>query len=194
LTNENNSQELLAFFKALSDANRLKIIGLLARQRYTVEQIATILNLTPSTTSHHLGRLSEAGLVSARAEGYYNLYDLNTSVLESMSKRLLSTENLISLADGTDIEAFDRKILGDYLMPDGRLKTIPAQRKKLEVVLRYIVQSFEKGQRYPEKRVNEILKHFHEDTASLRRELVGYRLLNRQSGEYWRPEESSSLT
>jgi predicted transcriptional regulator len=187
---DNHSQELLAFFKALSDANRLKIVGLLARQRLTGEQISTILNLTPSTTSHHLARLSEAGLVGARAEGYYNMYELNTSALESMSKRLLSTDNLISLADGIDTEAFDRKILADFLLPDGSLKTIPAQRKKLEVVLRYIAQFFEKGQRYPEKQVNEMLKRFHEDTASLRRELVGYRLLNRQSGEYWRPEES----
>ena len=41
--------ELLAFFKALADATRLKIVGLLARQPHTVKQIAAILNLHPST-------------------------------------------------------------------------------------------------------------------------------------------------
>ena len=49
--------ELLEFFKALADANRLKIIGLLAQDEYTVEEMAEILTLRPSTVSHHLTRL-----------------------------------------------------------------------------------------------------------------------------------------
>ena len=61
--------ELLLFFKALADANRLKIVGLLAGQSYTVEQLAAMLDLGASTVSHHLGKLAEAGLVSANARG-----------------------------------------------------------------------------------------------------------------------------
>src|SRR5512137_2305156 len=68
--------ELLELFKALADANRLKIIGLLARQPYSGEELSALLNLQPSTVSHHLSRLSSVGLVSARAEGYYNVYHL----------------------------------------------------------------------------------------------------------------------
>ena len=63
-----NDEQLLTFFKAMADANRLKIVGLLAGQPYTVEQLAALLELRPSTISHHLMILSEAGLVSARAE------------------------------------------------------------------------------------------------------------------------------
>jgi hypothetical protein len=68
------------------------------------------------------------------------------------------------------------------------LKTIPAQRKKLEAILRYVVKAFDVGKRYTEKRVNEILSGYHEDTATLRRELVGYKLMEREGGggEYWR--------
>lgn len=58
---EDNS--ILEFFKALADANRLKIIGLLANQALTVEQLAEMLNLRPSTVSHHLGYLNHVGLV-----------------------------------------------------------------------------------------------------------------------------------
>ena len=36
--------ELLKFFKALADANRLKIVGLLAQGEYTVEQMAEMLD------------------------------------------------------------------------------------------------------------------------------------------------------
>jgi len=181
------SEELVAFFKALADANRLKIVGLLARQSYSVEQLAAILNLRPSTVSHHLSKLAEVGLVSARADSYYNIYQLEEATLQK-TRLLFSSEDLTTVIEGVNLEAYDRKVLEDYLLPGGRLKTIPAQRKKLEVVLRYIAQSFETGTRYSEKQVNEILSRYHEDTATLRRELVGYGVMKREAGggEYWR--------
>lgn len=181
------SEELLAFFKALADANRLKIVGLLARQPYSVEQLAAILGLRPSTVSHHLSKLSEVGLVSARADSYYNMYQLEEATLQKTS-RLFSNEDLKAAIEGVNLDAYDRQVLKDYLLPDGRLKTIPAQRKKLEVILRYIAQSFETGIRYSEKQVNEILSRYHDDTATLRRELVGSGMMRRQGGggEYWK--------
>lgn len=182
-------EQLLGFFKALADANRLKIIGLLAQRALSVEELAAMLDLRPSTVSHHLMVLSEAGLVSARAESYYNVYSLTPGALENMAKTLLAQETLPAIAASVDTAAYDRKILRDFLLPDGRLKAIPAQRKKLEAVLRHIVAAFEPGVRYPEQQVNEILSRFHADTATLRRELVGYKLLARQSGEYWRTGE-----
>ena len=86
------------------------------------------------------------------------------------------------------MDAFDRKVITDFTNPDGSLKQIPAQRRKLEAVLRHIVKTFKPGQRYTEKQVNDLLSRFHADTASLRRELVASRLMARQGGggEYWR--------
>lgn len=180
--------ELLTFFKALADASRLRIVGLLAQQKYTVEQLAEILQLRPSTVSHHLSKLAEAGLVSARAESYYNIYQLEQVALENVARRLLSHETLPAIAGNVDAAAYDRKVVRDFTLPDGRLKTIPAQRKKLEAILRHLVLAFEIGRRYPEKEVNEILGRFHSDTASLRRELIGFKLMARDHGDYWRLE------
>jgi hypothetical protein len=178
--------QLLDFFKALADANRLKIIGVLAQEAFTVEQLAAMLDLRPSTVSHHLSRLSKIGLVSARAEGYYNLYRLETSKLETMARQLLSRETLPAIAADIDLGAYDRKVLTDFSNPDGSLKTIPAQRKKLAVILRHIAKSFAPDVRYSEQEVNQILARFHEDTATLRRELVGAGLMERHRGEYWK--------
>jgi predicted transcriptional regulator len=183
------SDQLLIFFKAMADANRLKIVGLLAQRPHSVEELAAILNLRPSTVSHHLGRLAEAGLVSARAESYYNMYQLEESTLEQTARQLLARESLPAVAANADSGAYERKVLHDFLLPDGSLKTIPVQRKKLEVILRHLAGEFSPGVRYPEKRVNEILRTYHEDTASLRRELIGARLLQREKGEYWLVEE-----
>lgn len=180
--------ELVAVFKALADSSRLKIVGLLAQQPYTVEQLAAMLDLKPPTISHHLAKLAEVGLVSARAEGYYNVYQLEKSALSAHMQRIFSSDQMASVTANVDLDAFDRKVVDAYVQPDGSLKTIPAQRKKLEAVLRYIVKSFEPGARYSEKQVNEILARFHADTASLRRELIGYKLMAREGGggEYWR--------
>ena len=187
------SEELLGFFKAMADANRLKIMGLLAQENLSVGQLAEMLKLRPSTVSHHLSKLTDAGLVSAKASSYYNIYQLENSKLESMAQRLLSSDTLPAMAAGVDLDSYDRKVISDYSLPDGQLKTIPAQRKKLDAVLHYVVRSFEFGTRYTEQQVNEILGKFHEDTATLRRELIGAGLLARSTGgrEYWRVEDHS---
>ena len=186
------SEELVTIFKALAEANRLKIIGLLAQRSYSVEELAALLNLKPSTISHNLSKLAEVGLVSARAESYYNVYQLDKEALDASTRTLFSTERMNAATADVDLDAYDRKVVTDYTRPDGSLKSIPAQLKKLEAVLRYVVKAFEPGQRYSEKQVNETLARFHEDTATLRRELVGFGLMEREGGggDYWRSAET----
>ncbi|OGN95141.1 MAG: hypothetical protein A2Z71_03375 [Chloroflexi bacterium RBG_13_50_21] len=184
-------EQLLTFFKALADANRLKIVGLLSQHPYSVEQLAALLNLRSPTVSHHLKLLSEAGLVSARAESYYNLYQLESGVLEQIASQLVAQDKLPSMASEVDLEAYDRIVLRNILLPDGRLKVIPAQRKKREVVLKHILKSFQPEVHYSEKQVNEILVRFHEDTATLRREMIVYKMMQRAEGEYWRIDDQT---
>jgi len=153
-----------------------------------VEELAELLKLKPSTVSHHLSKLAEAELVTSRAESYYSVYQLDQKVLEQKSRSMFSQTELSNVAAEVDADAYDNKVVRDYSKRDGSLKTLPSQRKKLEAILRHVVQSFEMGKRYSEKRVNEILSQYHADTATLRRELVGYGLLQREGGggEYWR--------
>ncbi|MGN6757722.1 MAG: DUF2087 domain-containing protein, partial [Thermomicrobiales bacterium] len=44
---------------------------------------------------------------------------------------------------------------------------------------------------YPEAEVNEIIKCYHPDAATLRRELIGHQLLARERGVYWRTESQT---
>lgn len=180
--------ELVTFFKALSDENRLKIVGLLAQRALSTEQLAAILDLRPATVSHHLGRLAEAGLVRPHMESYYRVYELQADALHATARRLLAEESLPNAAADLDVDAYDRKVIADFTRRDGRLKEIPAQRKKREAVLRRILVEFRPGKRYSEKQVNNIIGRFHEDTATLRRELIGYGWLRREGGMYWRVE------
>ncbi len=188
MSNEETFNELLEFFKALSDANRLKIIGLLAQNEYSVEQLSGLLGVSVSTTSHHLSILANVGLVSARAEGHFYHYSLKKKVLKTMAEKMLKPENLPQLSNSVDMDGYDKKVLATFLDAEGRIKAFPAQEKKFLVILRHIVKSFEPDKRYKEKEVNEILVRFSDDTASLRRGMVEYHLMDRQGGggEYWR--------
>jgi len=186
-TQETNS-ELLAFFKALADEKRLKIIGLLAQREYSVEELAETLGLGVSTTSHHLARLSKAGLASARTDGHYYQYSLKTDVLKEMSAKLLKDENIPALSQDIAEDAFERKVMAAFTDAEGRITGFPEKEKKLLVILKYAVNAFEMGRRYSEKEVNEMLLRFNKDTAFLRRSFVEYKLMGREGGggEYWR--------
>ena len=184
------TDELVAFFKALSDPNRLKIVALLVAGERSVEQLAAKLGLTSPTVSHHLARLSAIGLVSARAEGYYSIYRLEEGALAAMALRLLNDTTLPAVAADVEMDAFDRKVLATYLDAEGRIHAFPAQRKKELAILRHVVKAFEPGRRYSEKETNTLLRRFSADTARLRRYLVDFGFMHRQGGggDYWTAE------
>lgn len=190
MDDNNRIDELLAFFKAIADANRLKIIAILAKEELSVEALAEMLGVNSSTVSHHLSRLAKVGLVSARAEGYYSVYRLELKALSDLSQRLLAVETLPAIASDVDVDAYDRKILNTYLNAEGKLTQFPVQRKKEEAIIRHIAKSFEMGQRYTEKEMNERLSVFSDDTARLRRDLIAFGFMEREGGggSYWLKE------
>jgi hypothetical protein len=183
-------QIVLRYLKTLADQTRLRLIGLLASQQRNVEELAALLNLKSSTVSWHLGKLKELELVDMRAEGNTHVYRLNGKGLGRINKLLGARERIALWVEEEVGDVWERKVIADYVM-DGRLKTIPAYRKKLEIILRWLANQFTYGRSYPEHEVNTILGRFHEDTATLRRELIGYKLLQRDHGVYWRPEPPS---
>ena len=185
---EQHLHDLLRFFKVLGEPNRLKIVGLLARRPHTVEDLGRQLGVGVSTVSHHLSRLADAGLVTARAESYYNLYSLRTEVLSAMAKTILHEAEQPRREESGELDAFEQKVIATFTGPDGRITAFPVQEKKFLVLVRYVLKAFEPGVKYTEKRVNQILKEYNEDTARLRRSLVEYKYMAREGGggKYWR--------
>ncbi len=77
----------------------------------------------------------------------------------------------------------DQKVLATFL--DGeRIKQIPRRPAKRAVVMRWLSGQFEPGREYAEREVNEIIKRHHEDSATLRREMVDTGLMSREAGIY----------
>lgn len=185
---EQHLHDLLRFFKVLGEPNRLKIVGLLARRPHTVEDLGRQLGVGVSTVSHHLSRLADAGLVTARAESYYNLYSLRTEVLSAMAKTILHEAEQPRREESGHLDMFEQRVIATFTSPDGRITAFPVQEKKFLVLVRYVLKAFEPGIKYTEKRVNQLLKEYNEDTARLRRSLVEYKYMAREGGggKYWR--------
>ena len=187
---ETHLETLVTFFKVLADANRLKIVGLLAQEPRSVEQLAASLALSSPTVSHHLAKLAKAGLVEAKAEGYYSVYSLRPEALHEQAKVMFGEgeQGFGSLAESVDRSAFERKVLATFTDETGSITAFPAQQKKYLVLLEHVLSAFEPGVRYPEEEVNERLVRFNADTARLRRSLVEHGLMAREGGggDYWR--------
>ena len=77
-------------FKALSDANRRKIIDLLKKKEMTAGEIAEHFNISKPTISEHLKTLKNADLIQSEKNGQFITYFLNTSVLEDMLSYMIT--------------------------------------------------------------------------------------------------------
>lgn len=181
---------LVSLLKVLADASRLQILGLCAQAEHKVDDLATALALKAPTVSHHLKRLRELGLVTMRADGTQHLYRLDEATLQRLAKTLLAPASLTAAAP--DPATYADRVMASFLV-DGRLKTIPAQRKKRAIVLEFLARELERGRTYAEKEINAVIGQFHDDFATLRRELVMARLLAREAGVYTRTERDTAF-
>ncbi|WP_066319047.1 metalloregulator ArsR/SmtB family transcription factor [Bacillus sp. FJAT-29814] len=177
--------KMVEFHKALGDLNRIRIIGLLKQGPLHGQAIAGKLGLKPPTITHHIAKLREVGLIKERRDKNTIYFSLNTKALEMGAKSILN----IGSGGGEEMEmavtAEEREsIIKNFFTKEGKLKNYPAQRKKKLVVLEHMLKGLELGRVYSEKEINEYLKQFHEDYATLRRELIMCQFMYRENNQY----------
>lgn len=69
-------------FRILSDPTRIRIIWLLLQGEFNVNQLAELLEVTPSVVSQHLAKLKTAQLVNFRREGTFMFYSATDEHLQ----------------------------------------------------------------------------------------------------------------
>jgi len=186
----NREAETLGLLKALAHESRLRLVALIADGEHSVQSLAQRLGLKEPTVSHHLRILREAGIATSRADGTTHYYSLRLRDLQARARGLFSRERIAAFADPVALEDDEARVVANYLGDDGRLKSFPARRTKRRVVLAWLAGQFEEGRRYSEPEVNEIIERRHHDRETFRRELVGYNMLARKAGRYWRTPKS----
>lgn len=180
---EDHVARLTQVFRALADPARLRILGALADSPRTGSDLSTLLGLTPPTISHHVAKLAGAGLISTTPDAQRRIYALNNEAFQALARSTAEPVPALLGLPSDDVERERGKTLRDFFSGE-TLKQIPAQRRKRVFVLQHLVERFTPETDYPERSVNEILKGAHPDFATLRRELVDYGFMTRESGVY----------
>ena len=177
--------EAINLFKCLSDKSRLQILKSLALEDMYVERLAERLGITAPTVSFHLKKLADAGAVTSYKSQYYTMYSLNRKIFRTSILDILQEKS-----DEADEQArrdaeYRQRVL-DSFFEYGKLKSIPAQRKKERIVLEKIVGDFEFDRLYLEREVNLIISNYHDDFCTIRRDMISEKLLDRDATGYWR--------
>jgi hypothetical protein len=164
----------------LADDIRRRVVAALVLGAASVGDVRQLTGLDTREVGEALARLVAGQLVVRADDGTHVLLG------DAFRAAAIAAAPHRPAPDPTgDAPEDQARVLRTYLRA-GRLTGIPAQRSKRLVVLDRLAQEFEVGTRYPERRVNAILREFHEDVASLRRYLVDEGFLDRSAGEYWR--------
>lgn len=177
--------EAIALFKCLSDKSRLQILKSLALEDMYVERLAERLGLTAATISFHLKKLAEAGTVSSYKNQYYTMYSLRREIFETSILTIIQEQSDEAQLQAQRDAAYRQKVI-DTFFEYGRLKSIPAQRKKERIILEVIAEVFEYDRVYSEQEVNERILPFHDDYCTIRRDMISEKLLARDQGGYWK--------
>ena len=135
-------EQALKLFKGLADRSRLQILKSLLEEDMYVERLAQRLELTPATVSFHLKKLMDAGAVSSRREQYYTMYSINKEVFQCRILDILG-EKSSDAQRQQEREARYRQRVLDSFFEYGRLKSIPAQRKKERICLEEIAKELD---------------------------------------------------
>jgi len=177
--------KIVEFHKALGDLTRIRIIALLQQGHLSGQEIASKLSLKPPTITHHMSKLREVGLIKERRDKNTIYFSLNTKILEMNAKAIFTVgTGGDSNMEMSVTESERSSIINNFFTKEGKLNIYPAQRKKKLVVLAHMIKGLEFGRVYQEKEINEYLKQFHEDYATLRRELIMCQYMYRENNQY----------
>jgi len=197
--------QLVTFYKAMGDTTRIRILAILANGPLHGQALAGKLGVTPPTITHHMAKLREAALVYERRDKNTIYFYLHEANVKRLSQAIVNV--LEHAKKGTDESLWEEEgkeanegggrplveslqVLRTFFTADGRLKQIPAQRKKKLIVFEHMVRGLEKGRKYTEAQINEYIRQFHEDYATIRREFVMNHYMYREDGIYeLNPEE-----
>src|SRR5688572_9576812 len=117
-------QRASALFRLLGDNTRLRLLRVLAQDRFNVSELTGILAVAQSGVSRHLGLLKDAGLVAEEREAGYVYYRLSDET------RTNSHASLWSVLEGAFASA-------------AADKAVRADEARLQEVLRHRKENFE---------------------------------------------------
>lgn len=181
--------KIVAYHKALADPTRLRMLILLAGGELSGQELAERLYLTPATITHHAAKLREASLIQERRDkntiffslNHYFIKDNANAAVDLIYRQAEKGDTELNIQEDARLR---ETVVKNFFTADGKLKSIPAQLKKKLIVLAHLVSKLEAGRKYSEKEINEFIKGYHEDFATIRREFIMHQFMFRENEVY----------
>ncbi|GAB6989027.1 hypothetical protein JCM16418A_10770 [Paenibacillus pini] len=179
--------KIVNYHKALADPTRMRILLLLSEGEMNGQALAEKLNLSQPTVTHHAAKLREAALITERRDKNVVYFAQNPYFIKQHAEASLQFITKM----GEDVmtaepvnETLKTSVLRNFFAKDGRLRQIPAQYKKKLIALQHMVEELEPGRQYTERDLNEFIKQYHEDFATIRREFIMHHFMYRENDIY----------
>ncbi|OME54192.1 MULTISPECIES: metalloregulator ArsR/SmtB family transcription factor [Paenibacillus] len=180
-------EKIVSYHKALADPTRLRLLLLLSQGEMHGQALAEKLNLSQPTVTHHAAKLREAALIKERRDKNTVYFKLNPEFINNgaeASLQFIFSKGAENMEGQLPENSLQDTVIRNFFSKDGRLRQIPAQYKKKLIALQYMVEKLEPGVVYTEKEINEFIKQFHEDFATIRREFIMHQFMYREKDKY----------
>lgn len=180
-------EKIVNYHKALADPTRLRLLLLLSQGEMHGQALAEKLNLSQPTVTHHAAKLREVALIKERREKNTVYFMLNPEFIKQgaeASLQFIFSKGEANMEEQSPESSLKESVLRNFFSKDGRLRQIPAQYKKKLIALQFMVEKLEPGVVYTEKQINEFIKQFHEDYATIRREFIMHQFMYRENDKY----------
>ncbi|GGH13603.1 DUF2087 domain-containing protein [Paenibacillus segetis] len=182
--------KIVNYHKALADPTRIKILLLLSGGELNGQVLAEKLFVTPATITHHASKLREASLICERREKNTIYFSLNHYFIKNSANATadLIYKNINTLGGlepmNDQQQRMKDSVIRNFFTSEGKLKQLPVQLKKKLIVLEHLVSSLEPSRQYTEKEINDFIKQYHEDYATIRREFIMHQMMIRDHEIY----------
>lgn len=183
-------EKIVNVHKVLGDPNRMRILMLLRSGELHGQALAEKLSLSQPTVTHHISKLRNAALIQERRDKNTIYFSLNPEFINQVHQASLTFifgkegEEASMETKETQDSKLKVSVINNFFTKDGKLSHLPAQYKKKLIVLEHLVQKLESGKEYSEKEINQFIKQFHEDFATIRREFIMHQFMYRDNGVY----------
>src|SRR5262245_18764711 len=178
-----DSDAIVRLFKGLADPTRLRMIAAMVDRARCGQDLAAEVGVSPATVSHHLRVLSEAGLLRETKQPPYVFYQLDLEQLQNAVKAVSSPKRVRELATAAPVDDDTRAVLSAFFQGP-RLKSIPVQRRKKDIVLEEILRRIPRRREYREQELNKFIEVIHEDFCEIRREWIMGGYMEREASIY----------
>jgi hypothetical protein len=168
---------LMQFFKAVGQPDRLRMLGLLANNSYTLPELAQEMGMKETAVSRSLRTLKKAGLIEEGGSANTPIYQLNGTRLN----------DLHSIIEGESSQpTLQQRVMEQYIQGE-TLTAIPQREEERQIILQWLADKFDLQRRYTEEEVTAVVAKHYPYPLTLRRILADSHFLLHTGRHYWRP-------